>query len=313
MDKVESTPGPEWLEARKKGVGGSETAALMGLNPWKNPMDVWMDKRGYTEPIEPNGAMKRGTAMEGMVAEMFSDLTGRLLKRYRHIQTHPQIPYMIGNPDRCQFSKDHEDRGVLEIKCPGLSQFGKMERNGPRQMDIVQLHHYMAITGLKWGTICAHNAERWEMLYWDIDRDEGLIYEVENSVRAFWEVHIKGDQEPDPAPPKSSANIPKVEGKIVMNEAKEWGDAVNKLREIKDLQSELKEMDSDCKATITSLMGEADSMEGHGARIYNKLQAGRKTFQKAQFVKDHPKIDLEKYYKAGKSSKSFKSYWIGGE
>ena len=40
----------EWLQHRRKGLGGSDAAAVAGLNPWKSPFAVWMEKTGQIEP-----------------------------------------------------------------------------------------------------------------------------------------------------------------------------------------------------------------------------------------------------------------------
>ena len=41
-----------WLKGRRTGIGGSDVAAVLGLNPWKTPLDVWNDKLGISEDKE---------------------------------------------------------------------------------------------------------------------------------------------------------------------------------------------------------------------------------------------------------------------
>lgn len=36
----------EWLEQRRKGIGGSDAPVIMGVNPWRSPMDLWLEKTG---------------------------------------------------------------------------------------------------------------------------------------------------------------------------------------------------------------------------------------------------------------------------
>lgn len=66
----------EWLNQRKKGVGGSDIAAICGLDPYRSPLDVYLDKVGESEPIEDNAFMKAGRYLEPVVADMFQDETG---------------------------------------------------------------------------------------------------------------------------------------------------------------------------------------------------------------------------------------------
>ena len=36
----------DWLEERKKGIGGSDAATILGLNPYKTSIDLWEEKTG---------------------------------------------------------------------------------------------------------------------------------------------------------------------------------------------------------------------------------------------------------------------------
>lgn len=66
----------EWLSQRKNGVGGSDIAAICGHDPYRTPLDVYLDKIGESEPITDNDFMKAGRYLEPVVAEMFQDETG---------------------------------------------------------------------------------------------------------------------------------------------------------------------------------------------------------------------------------------------
>jgi predicted phage-related endonuclease len=51
----------EWLTVRKKGIGGSDAAAAIGLNPYQSPLELWMIKTGRDEglpKIDPNDATR---------------------------------------------------------------------------------------------------------------------------------------------------------------------------------------------------------------------------------------------------------------
>ena len=36
----------QWLEERKKGIGGTDSAAVLGLNPYMNNVDMWQKNNG---------------------------------------------------------------------------------------------------------------------------------------------------------------------------------------------------------------------------------------------------------------------------
>ena len=58
----------EWLEHRRRSVGGSDAAAIVGLNGWASPYSVWAEKTGRLPPKEDNEAMRQGRDLEGYVA-----------------------------------------------------------------------------------------------------------------------------------------------------------------------------------------------------------------------------------------------------
>ena len=58
----------DWLDVRKTGIGGSDVAAVLGISPWKSPLDVFLDKTGKSAPEPENDAMYWGTRLETLVA-----------------------------------------------------------------------------------------------------------------------------------------------------------------------------------------------------------------------------------------------------
>lgn len=70
-----------WLEERRKGIGGSDVAAVLGLNPYRTPLDLWEDKTGKAEELPQSESAYWGTALEDVVAHEFSTRTGMMVRR----------------------------------------------------------------------------------------------------------------------------------------------------------------------------------------------------------------------------------------
>ncbi len=72
-----------WLETRNSGIGGSDAGAIMGMNPWKSKYQLWLEKTGQAEPEDLSGkeSVYWGTVLETAVADRFSELTGKKLRR----------------------------------------------------------------------------------------------------------------------------------------------------------------------------------------------------------------------------------------
>jgi putative phage-type endonuclease len=129
----------EWLEQRMKGIGGSDISAILLSNPWRTPLDVWLEKMGRAEPwaVEPE-RVKWGRLLEAPIARGYAEamelgpdelFEPGLLK-------HSQIPCILGTPDRMYTS---QPRGV-EIKA--VNQFAKSEY-GEEGTDAVPDHYHL--------------------------------------------------------------------------------------------------------------------------------------------------------------------------
>ncbi len=77
-----------WLRERKKGIGGSDVAAVLGLSPWRTPLDVFNDKTAETVDEKPQSdAAHFGTILEDVVADEFARRTGFKVVRFNKTLT----------------------------------------------------------------------------------------------------------------------------------------------------------------------------------------------------------------------------------
>ena len=81
----------EWLNARRKGIGGSDAAAIMGANPYASPLSVYLDKLGLAQEKEITEAMRQGTDLEDYVAKRFSEATGKKVRNRGITMAHNAI------------------------------------------------------------------------------------------------------------------------------------------------------------------------------------------------------------------------------
>ena len=47
---TEGLPEKDWLDYRRRGIGGSDAAAVLGLCPWKSNVRLWEAKTGLRQP-----------------------------------------------------------------------------------------------------------------------------------------------------------------------------------------------------------------------------------------------------------------------
>lgn len=302
----------EWLEERKKGLGGSDSPVVLGVSPFKTKKELWMEKRGLIEEPEPTPAMKRGRVLEPVVAELYKETTGRKLRRKNQIIQHKKHPFILANLDReiVGSGNGYGGPGVLEIKCPGLKVFSQCKREGLPDYYTIQLQHYLEVTGRNWGSFVVFNAERWELLWFDVKRDNELIDYIIEADLGFWKLVEEGKAPEEEQQPQ--IDLPKTEpSEIVKIETDQWAYAVQRLKEAQELRKEAEALEEEAKKHIQEIMEfyNAQVVEGAGARVYWKWQNGRELLDSKEIKMELPDI-WEKYKKVSKPFRVFKPYFL---
>ena len=92
----------EWLAYRRKGIGGSDVAALLGISPWRTARDLYFDKLNIVavEDNEDNWvALEMGHLLEPLVAKIFQHRTGYKVYQIKKMFQHPQYSWMLADVD----------------------------------------------------------------------------------------------------------------------------------------------------------------------------------------------------------------------
>src|SRR5690606_29968470 len=63
----------DWLQARRRGIGGSDIATIAGVNPWSSPVELYLDKLGELPERPETDAMRFGKRLEQVVADEFAE------------------------------------------------------------------------------------------------------------------------------------------------------------------------------------------------------------------------------------------------
>ena len=182
LAKTLDMPREEWLVLRRKGIGGSDAAAILGLNPWKTSMDVWLEKTGeFSADDEPdNEKMYWGNMLEDIVAREFMTRTGLKVRRRNAILQHRKHHFMIANVDRLVIGH----KAGLECKTAGQYSADDWAMGVPDYY-IPQVQHYMAVTGYKaWYVAVLIGGQ--EFKYYKIARDNYFIRQLIEAETEFW-------------------------------------------------------------------------------------------------------------------------------
>lgn len=192
-----------FLQERQSGIGGSDVAAVLGLDEYRTPMDVYIDKtREVTEDdvLTPNIHMLRGQLLEDTAATLFTEDTGFKVRRMGQRQ-HPSYPFFMVNADRQILSSDDRGTGALECKAPAFRSFQKAIEEGARDEYVLQLQWALFVCGYDWGSMALCNLEHpaGPLVHWQVERSEPLIEHMQEKVYRFWMDHVRERRPPDPS------------------------------------------------------------------------------------------------------------------
>ena len=251
----------EWLELRKRSIGGSEAGALVNMNPYASPLTLYLDKKNLSKPRETNESMRLGNDLEEYVAQRFCEETGKKVRRDNYMWQHDEYDYITANVDRVIVG---ENAG-LECKTMGSFNNYDLENGEVPAYYWAQCQHYMMVMGYERMYLAILVFQKGIYIN-PIERNQEFIDGLLLTEKYFWENYIEKDQMPAPDGSEASTEaiktmypdsikgqtieMPNVDGLI-----KEYLYLSERINEIKEKQSEVKNK-------ICSMLGTAEAGEG---------------------------------------------------
>ena len=100
ITQIETSSRDEWLEERRKSIGGSDIGAVLGFSEWASPVSVWANKTGRTPDSDQSELMREGHDLEPYIASRFEEVSGLKLQEDGRIWRNSDYPFLHANPDR---------------------------------------------------------------------------------------------------------------------------------------------------------------------------------------------------------------------
>ena len=140
----------EWLIARGTRIGGSDSSSIVGMNPYKTNVELWLEKTGQktAKDISDKPYVIYGTKAERPLRELF-ELDFPNLKVFyeeNNLFTNDHYPFAHASLDG--WLEDEEGkRGILEIKTTNILQSMQREKWNGQVPDnyYVQILHNMMV------------------------------------------------------------------------------------------------------------------------------------------------------------------------
>lgn len=285
------------MKCREQGIGSSEVATILGLNPWETPYQLWRRKKGLDAPKQENFAMRAGHYLEDAVSLFWRDETGRdIIKRSAidWLIRRDDKPFMQVSPDRTYWLEgqphNEKNKGILECKT---TQMSVDEYDIPKYW-FCQVQYQLGVAELEHGSLAWLCSGR-QFGYKDILFVPDFFAWIEDEVTKFWNENIIGNIEPQ-AQDVADVLIKyacHTDGKIV-----EVGeDIYNACIDLKALKEQIAELDSQKDALEDKIkMGFADAEAiSYGGQTIATWKAPKPSsrFDSKAFAKAHPDLAKE--------------------
>lgn len=199
----------EWLSARKNHIGGSDASACVGLNPYKDNVQLWEEKMGLIEPedISYKEYVQYGTEAEMHIRALFALDYPQYRVDYteNNMFRNPKYPWMHASLDG-ELTDENGRKGILEIKTTNILQGMQWKKWDNRIPDnyFCQVLHYLAVTERDFVVLRAQLKSgyggrlRIETRDYFIERDEveESIQELVGAEQRFWK-YVQNGTRPD--------------------------------------------------------------------------------------------------------------------
>lgn len=309
ITKIKTNTHEEWLEERKKSLGGSDVGAVLGMNAYSSAYTVWAEKTGKLPPFEGNEWTRLGNDLEGYVAERFCDASSLKVVKDNSTWRNDKYPHLHANIDR----KVVGMKAGVECKLTSELNAKKYVNGEFPDRFYAQCVTYLAVTELdRWFLavlIYGKGIKIYQMTR--IPNDvvpewcEASVYIDDNEINAmvqataeFWSC-VQTNTAPMLDGSDSTSDTLKTiyaesNGNTVSLMAFE-GD-LKQYMTLSSLLNDVKKQKEEVANRIKEYMKDASKGESNGFKV-SWTSSERNTFDHKAFQKDNPGIDISGYFK----------------
>lgn len=288
----------EWLELRKKSIGGSDAGAVMGMNPWKGPVGLYADKMGLIPDKETTEAMRLGIDLESYVSSRFVQDTGKKIRRDNYMYAHDDYDFITANIDRVVVG---ENAGLECKTMSGFNNYDLENRDVPAQY-YAQCQHYMLVMGYDrmYLTILVFQKGVYVV---PIERNDSFIKELLEKEVHFWTTYIEKQVMPAPTTEEDRESVkqlyPKERDNLPEIYLRSLDRIVDMIHEHDEAMKMHKAKSDELKAQVQMMMGEYGRGYGDKYKV-SWLAQERRSVDAKKLKEQFPQI-YAKYEKVSTS------------
>lgn len=269
-------------ELRSKGIGASEIAAIVGLDPRRGPFDIWAQKLGKVSPQLPDARMRAGKKMERVIAELYADETHQQVEWYDITFKHPARTWQVYTPDAFVMdgSVVYSIEFGLECKAVAWDQAHHWGEPGTDQIPpwyLTQCHWSMSASGYhRWDVAAFFGG--FDLRVYTVRKDPEIESALLASGERFWSRHIVDGIEPEIGGTDTAARylrerFPRPTQNLREATPEELEMALQ-YRDADDVYRLAEKKRDDLKARLSERIGDAEGITFPGGKITYKLVKG---------------------------------------
>ncbi|PTU03035.1 alkaline phosphatase [Pseudomonas sp. HMWF031] len=287
-------PREDWLAVRKQGIGSSDAAAAVGLNPYKSQLELWLEKTGRNtslpklDPQDEESPAYWGNILEPIVASHYTLRTGNRVRRMNAVLQHPdpKLAWMLANIDREVIGASEVQ--ILECKTAGINGAGLWKEGVPEYVQL-QVMHQLAVTGKQAADVVVLLGGQHLEIY-RIERDESMIARLIDLERLFWDYVVSDTPPPADGTASSEAALrclyPEDNGQTLdFSQNTELASTYLELKSVRQSIAKQETREAQLKQILKQAMGEATRVE---------FAEGYTSWRKS---KDSAELDVERMLK----------------
>lgn len=261
----------EWLRMRRLGIGGSDIGAIIGLNPWKTPLDVFLEKTGQSPATEPNESMMLGTALEPFIVKRYEEATG-----YKCVEQEGMYHdgCVVANVDRIvdlgngrtQDGNIIISKKILEAKTSRH----EWEDGVPNSYE-AQVHWYMGpFEEVESADVAVYytNGCKDPFHIFTVMRDDDVYAFLKEKAEQFWRDYVLTGKMPPPTNEDDCRRIWARESpkKVTVADAQILS-AIDSIRKLKARMDEIEEEQALLYTKVMKAMGDSEILKGESGKV----------------------------------------------
>jgi len=297
-------------EERRAYIGASDCPVLMGLSPFKSPVELMLEKRGELAPEAAGERAHWGKYLEEAIAERAAEVHGIRFRRWEKAYKHPQMPYFQAHLDRIA-----QGRKNLALECKSIkkqSWFNTWQRgeHGISNFVYCQLQAQFAckpsLQSILLAVAIVDGGANDSFHTMFVSPDPLYIADLEKNVKFFWEECVHGVQRPPHARLEDFAYEDPKTDEVEANA--EVYQMLSALKRINRHKGEMDEMEKAIKERLAHTIDGSETVVNEmGRKVLTFKESTRNSFDSKRFQQDHP--DLFAMYATEKKYRTMRPFF----